>query len=282
MDTAVDTAVEQLTTGWEDSAPSDDTLSLAGLRAMADRAVGWARAACGRTRGAPGPTLADAGSPCPFLNAAVSPGALDVERAAAIGDFFPAGRPFVLVSPHPTPDLRAAGLRLVGHPPFMVRPPGGAVPPPPPPGVTVTEVRDAAGLAEWDRVLAAAYPMPGSPAPPSLLGGPTRFWLARADGEPVATALSHTGHGVVDVECVATLPAHRGRGIGAAATWAATLADPALPAVLIASDDGIGTYRRMGYLAVARWTLWFRSPERRTISAIQAGANGEVQFGGVG
>ncbi|MHA6781610.1 GNAT family N-acetyltransferase [Pseudonocardia saturnea] len=258
VDTAVDASVvEPLATGWEHTAPSDDTLSLAGLRAMADRAVGRARAAGGRTRRGPGPTLADACSLCPFLNAATSPGPLDVDRAAAIGAFFPDGRPFVLVSPHPTPDLHAAGLRLVGHPPFMVRPPGGAAPPPPP-GVTVTEVRDAAGLAEWGRVLAAGYPMPASPAPPSLLGGPTRFWLARVGGEPVATALSHTAHGVVDVECVATLPAHRGRGIGAAATWAATLADPALPAVLIASDDGIGTYRRMGYLAVARWTLWLR------------------------
>ena len=41
-------------------------------------------------------------------------------------------------------------------------------------------------------------------------------------------------------------------------TWAATLADPAQPAVLIASDAGVGVYRAMGYLPVARWTIWFR------------------------
>ena len=72
----------------------------------------------------------------------------------------------------------------------------------------------------------------------------------------MATALSYTGDGVVNVEAVATLPGHRGRGIGAAVTWAATLADPELPAVLLASDDGIGVYRRMGYLSMTRWTMW--------------------------
>lgn len=133
----------------------------------------------------------------------------------------------------------------MGYPPFMVRPAGGAAPHPPA-GVSVTEVDDPAALAVWDRVLAAGFPVPSSPAPLPLLGGPTRFWLAWRDGEPVATALSHTAHGVVTVEAVATLPDHRGCGIGAAVTWAATVAEPALPAVLVASDDGVGVYRRMG------------------------------------
>ena len=43
-------------------------------------------------------------------------------------------------------------------------------------------------------------------------------------------------------------------------TWAATLADPERPAVLVASDDGRPTYERMGYVAVARWTAWLRPP----------------------
>jgi GNAT superfamily N-acetyltransferase len=107
-------------------------------------------------------------------------------------------------------------------------------------------------------VLAEGFPAPYSPAPPALLGGPARFWLAWADGEPVGTALSYVAHGVVDVEAVATLPGHRRRGIGAALTWAATLADPDLPAVLMASDDGVGVYREMGYLPVTRWTPWCR------------------------
>jgi GNAT superfamily N-acetyltransferase len=248
-----------LRTGWEEGTPSTDTLSLAALRAMADRTTDWAQAAGGRVRRDPGMVLADALSPCLFLNVATVSAVVDPATARAVANFFPAGRPFLLVTPHLTADLRPAGLTPVGHPPFMVRAAGGTAPEPP--GsvtITVAEVRDAAGLDIWDRVLAEGFPAPHSPAPPALLGGPARFWLAWADGEPVGTALSYVAHGVVDVEAVATLPGHRRRGVGAALTWAATLADPDLPAVLIASDDGAGVYREMGYLPVTRWTLWCR------------------------
>src|SRR5205085_1213649 len=43
-----------------------------------------------------------------------------------------------------------------------------------------------------------------------------------------------------------------------AATFAATLAAPSAPAVLIASDDGVGVYERMGYIRLLRLTLWMR------------------------
>jgi GNAT superfamily N-acetyltransferase len=71
-------------------------------------------------------------------------------------------------------------------------------------------------------------------------------------------AAAHQAAGATLVEYVATLPAARGRGIGAAVTWAATLADPASPAVLVSSDDGRPTYERMGYLPLERWTAWLR------------------------
>jgi hypothetical protein len=252
------TASTPLRTGWEDETPAADTLALACLRAMADRAADWAGAAGGQVRRGRGTVLADALSPCPFLNVACSAHAVDESAARAITAFFPEGRPFVLITPHATADLGPAGLRRAGHPPLMVRPAGGAVPAAPG-GVTVAEVRDAAGLAVWDRVLAAGYPMPPSPAPAALLGGRTRFWLASVDGEPAATALSYTAHGVVDVEAVATLPQFRRRGVGAALTAVAVVADPALPAVLISSDDGAGVYRGLGFLPVTRWTLWWRT-----------------------
>lgn len=257
MATAEPSAPPPLRTGWEDDTPSTDSLTLAAVRAMADRSADWATAVGGRVRRNRGVVLADACSPSVFHNVATASTVVDAGTARAIADFFPAGRPFLLVTPHSDADLGPARLALIGHPPFMIRPVGGAAPELPP-RVAVTEVRDPADLAVWDRVLADGFPAPHSPAPPALLGGAVRFWLAWADGEPVGTALSYVAHDVVDVEAVATLPGHRRRGIGAALTWAATLVDPNLPAVLIASDDGVGVYRDMGYLPVARWTLWYR------------------------
>jgi hypothetical protein len=58
------------------------------------------------------------------------------------------------------------------------------------------------------------------------------------------------------VEFISVDATLRGRGFGAAITWAATLAQPELPAVLIASDDGRPVYERMGYATICRFTLW--------------------------
>jgi hypothetical protein len=54
------------------------------------------------------------------------------------------------------------------------------------------------------------------------------------------------------------MPETRRRGVGRAVTYAATFADPAANAVLIASDDGVGVYERMGYIRLLRLTLWVR------------------------
>jgi hypothetical protein len=91
-----------------------------------------------------------------------------------------------------------------------------------------------------------------------VLGGPTHFFTGCVAGRPVATAAGHVAAGVNLVEMVATDPQARGSGYGEALTWAATRADPELPAVLLASDLGRPVYERMGYLAVSRWTMWHR------------------------
>lgn len=133
-----------------------------------------------------------------------------------------------------------------------------------PEGVRVVEVRDEADLAMAEGVLIAGYPMPGS-APgsvlqPGLLDGTTRVWLGYVDDKPASVAAAHQAAGATLVEYVAALPTVRGRGVGAAVTWAATLANDAVPAVLVASDDGRPTYERMGYLPLERWTAWLRPP----------------------
>jgi len=79
---------EALLDGWEDTTPSADTLTLAAVRAMADRATLWASAAGGRVRTEAGLVLADACSPCPFLNVATATRPLDADTAAAVAEFF--------------------------------------------------------------------------------------------------------------------------------------------------------------------------------------------------
>ena len=44
----------------------------------------------------------------------------------------------------------------------------------------------------------------------------------------------------------------------AALTWRATLADPTLPSLLIATEEGRPVYEHMGYTSLFRFTLWSR------------------------
>ena len=60
------------------------------------------------------------------------------------------------------------------------------------------------------------------------------------------------------IRLVATVPEARQRGYSAALTWQATLADPTLPALLIATADGCPVYERIGYTSLFRFMLWSR------------------------
>src|SRR4051794_36614488 len=124
----------RLATDWDDDVASTDTLTRQGVRSLAHRI-----SHAGRRLGRPvlerdDVVAADHGSASPFVNMAVllRPliGDADASRGpalAALRHFFPAGRPWLLISAWPTSDL-APRLHLVGHPPFMARP-VGPVPP---------------------------------------------------------------------------------------------------------------------------------------------------------
>jgi GNAT superfamily N-acetyltransferase len=202
-----------------------------------------------------------------FINTAVvlaAPRDWD-EVLARTESVIPAGVPATLLSPYDTPDLTRSGWQLVGHPPLMARLPGAAAAPPVPAELRMHEVVDQPGLEVFERTLVDGFPLAdlqpyqwGRFYDERILGGATRLWLGFVDGRPVATAAAHVAAGVNCVEMVATIERFRGHGYGAAVTWAATTADPTLPAILVASDPGRPVYERLGYTALTRWTMWLR------------------------
>src|SRR5262245_13439226 len=109
--------VEGLPDGWEPEIESSDTIVLAAARAMADRAAGLASAAGGRVERSGGRVLVDAGSANLFANQALSLRALDLDLGRRVVEFYPEGRPLLLISPRESADLRPLGLQLMGHPP---------------------------------------------------------------------------------------------------------------------------------------------------------------------
>lgn len=256
-----------LTHGWEPDLEPDDSLLRRFVLATADRSEAMALLVGGRCVRTETFCAADPGSPVIFDNAAVllqPPTYIDLAATIqAVIAAYPADRHFVLLSAFPTPDLVPFGLELMGHPPFMLRPPGGEAPAVPE-GLEIREVVDQEGLDVFVRTIVEAYPMPGGErsalADAAVLDGSIRLFTGFVNDEPVATAGARIAHGVNDVEWVSTRATHRRRGIGAALTWAATLAAPDLPAVLIASDDGQGVYEAMGYLRLVRLTMWHRPP----------------------
>lgn len=268
-DSIVPDADDHLSTGWEPDTAVDDTLVRQAVHLHGSWPTTIAKA-IGRpwrwTDDWAGAFLADRGALSNTIVLLRPP--RDVAAVVAlveeVAELVPRGSPYFLVSPWQSVDLAAHGLTLLGHPPLMVRFPAPHERPAPP-GVDVVEVQDAAELAVAERVLVEGYPMPdlepltaGDLFGPEILGPATRVWLARVDGVPAAVAAAHLHGGVTLVEYVATLPVARGRGAGSAVTWAATLADPSHPALLIASDDGRPVYEAMGYVAVERWTAWLR------------------------
>ena len=165
----------------------------------------------------------------------------------------------LLFSPWPTPDLRARGWTSTATRPSWSarRPPCRPGPSPPAPDLRIVEVADAAALADFERTLVEAFPLADAAAPAarpassgprcstSPAGGSSS---ATATTEPVATAAAFVDYGVSDVNFVSTRREARGRGYGEVSRGRRRMADPALPAALLASDDGRPVYERMGYL----------------------------------
>ena len=190
------------------------------------------------------------------------------EVVAALDDFYgfatreTSGAVF-LFSAWPTPDLRPHGWTLVEHQPLMLRPAGG-VAPPLPPGLRIEEVRDEEGLWAFEAAIVRGFPIqeleghgPGAAFSASILTDDRqRLWVGWEADRPVSAAAAFVAAGINDVTLVATVPEARRRGYGAALTWRATLADPTLPSLLIATEEGRPVYEHIGYTSLFRFTLW--------------------------
>lgn len=130
---------------------------------------------------------------------------------------------------------------------------------------TVQRIDSAEHLRAYASVLAARWSPPSGDvmrffamAEKQLLRedlGASTFFLALADGRPAAGAEMHLAAGVAGIYGVATLASYRGRGLATALMVTALRAAKERGcawAVLQATDEGSGIYRRLGFRSVGR------------------------------
>jgi hypothetical protein len=237
----------------------DDAIEAAALHNMVSWWSSVARARGGEVVETGDQVVVDSHGPNPVVNRSIlmRPGldtATVVRTARAVYDGKPAG-PFSIWDPWDALDLSGLGFAESVDLPHMVFDGAGHDP-----ALVVRDARPdelaaAQGLVQgafdfvpWDdsEVLSA-----------SLLDGRTRVFVVDDDGAPAATALAHDAGGVTGVYLVATGKGSRGKGLGEAASWAATLAFPGQPAVLQASRMGYPVYERMGYRTFGTIRVWF-------------------------
>lgn len=137
----------------------------------------------------------------------------------------------------------------------------------PPPELTIETVRNEAGLAAWvdiwlfpvhAEVRRLYFEVLRQRGLDEAL--PWQYYIGRSAGRPVAISQFFSAEGAAAVQYVVTLPELRRQGIGMAMTLRVlheARARGYRVAVLTASPDGIGAYRRIGF----REYCWFHRYE---------------------
>jgi GNAT superfamily N-acetyltransferase len=127
-----------------------------------------------------------------------------------------------------------------------------------PPGFTIERVTDAVGLERFKQAFIAGLEVPewaGQAWVDATLAlgigrTPWTMYVGLLNGEPVASNMLFNGAGVASVYGVATVPAARRQGIGAAITLIAYQEAQALGyqhGVLFGTELGVPVYRRIGF-----------------------------------
>lgn len=131
-------------------------------------------------------------------------------------------------------------------------------------GDLVIEVLEPEQAAVHAAIAAAGFQVPAEPflqlMTTAVLARPgVRTYVGRIGSEPVATGVGVFLNNHVGIFNVATLPAHRRHGYGAAITVRALrdgLDRGAQWGWLQASHDGYGIYERLGFVTLERWECW--------------------------
>lgn len=89
------------------------------------------------------------------------------------------------------------------------------------------------------------------------------LFLAYRQDDPVATGVGFTSDAITGVWAIATVPNHRGRGLGTAITWAVVNAGRrrgARAAHLWATEMGFPIYQKMGFRHLQNMAIWTHGP----------------------
>jgi GNAT superfamily N-acetyltransferase len=138
----------------------------------------------------------------------------------------------------------------------------------PVPGLTIERVVDSAALAEWIDAELRGFEADGPTADglAAMRRGmglwpriPTRYFLGRLNGEPVATASLLLAGGIAGIYDVSTVPEARRRGIGTVMTVAAlqeARAGGFETTFLQPSEMGEPLYHRLGFRVCCTWSIY--------------------------
>lgn len=202
----------------------------------------------------------------------VGPGQADAAIEDAAAWFTAHGAPFAFwwVDPRATPADLGERLQARGWQAWELEAPGMAAELDAlafdlidrvPTGYRQCRVTDTAGMDDFRRAFVTGFEVPewaGQAWVDATLAfgpehAPWRCYVGYLDGEPVASNMLFNGAGVASVFGVATAPAARGRGIGAAITLLAYQEARELGyrhGVLFGTELGVPVYQRIGFRSV--------------------------------